>query len=162
MTDTITAPAALSGEWAPDIYTATLALLAHAGTREDQAAHLDTLASIAGTAAAQTYGIGAEDGADDTLAWHETAMLLHQLAAAQRGFVLTAEDYEVRGYTQPWEDLANAITAAEFAAAFSAVSTDLAEERTDDDKPAIREPALRRLCEAAAVCIKGMQAREGR
>ncbi len=162
MTGIITASAGIIGEWAPDAYKAALTLLPEAGTREDRAVHLDTLATIAAAAAGQTYGIGSEDSDDDTLAWHETAMLLRQLAAAQRGFVLTVEDLDDRGYTQPWEDLANAATAAEFAAAFSAVREDLAQGRTEDDKPTVREPALRRFCEAAGACIAGMQAQDGR
>jgi hypothetical protein len=151
---TLTDPGTMTtdSDWAPEDYTRMVAQLAGTRSREGRAVILDAMAGQAGQAAALTFGQGTEDSGSDTLAWHETATLLRQLAAAQRGLVLTAEDCLDTSWAA-WADLAEATTAAEHAAAASAVLASYQPAAGEDDGPdPVRAPALLRLQAAAAAC----------
>jgi hypothetical protein len=145
------APAGPGTQRTPEAYASSLALLPGTRTREERAAVLDAMADQAGHIARLVFGTGTEDSDSDPLAWHETATLLRRLAAAQRGLVLTVEHFDDQDWSQPWEDLANAATAAEHAAAFAAVKAQLTGACDDEPSP-VRTAAIRRLCEAADGC----------
>ncbi|MGH3191770.1 MAG: hypothetical protein ACRDOL_31885 [Streptosporangiaceae bacterium] len=141
-----------SPDWVPEDYTRSLAQLAGTRSREGRAAILDAMAGQAGQAAALTFGQGTEDSGSDTLAWHETATLLRQLAAAERGLVLTAEDCLDASWSA-WADLAEATTAAEHGAAAAAVLATYQRPSAEGDSAGpVRAPAILRLRAAAAAC----------
>lgn len=87
MTTTTTATAGVS--YAYHGYMQLLAELADTGRRDDRAALLDQMAGLADQLADATYGQLAEDDpSGDSIAWRETATLMHHLAAAERGGTL--------------------------------------------------------------------------
>lgn len=142
-------------DWAPEDYTRLLAQLAGTRSREGRAVILDAMAGQAGQAAALTFGQGTGDSGGDTLAWHETATLLHQLAAAERGLVLTAEDCLDQSWSA-WADLAEATTAAEHAAAAAAILASYQRPSGEGGGAGpVRAPAILRLRAAAAACTAG-------
>jgi hypothetical protein len=118
-------------------YAGALARLAVTRTRAARAAILDEMASLAGEAAtAYQGGPQGENTLADPIAWHETASLLTQLAASQRGFYLDpdADLFDTDGFECLWKDVMHAATAAEFAAAFSGLAAEMTEDLDADDK----------------------------
>lgn len=84
MTTTTTATAGVS--YAYTGYMQLLAELADTGRRDARASLIDQMAGFADLLADATYGQFAEDDpAGDSIAWRETATLMHHLAAAERG-----------------------------------------------------------------------------
>ena len=79
----------------------------------------------------------------NVLGWAETATLLHQVSCALRGYTLEVADWHGEfDIPRALDDLAEAWTPAEFAAAFTAVRAELAGDEVHPD-------ALARLTEAA-------------
>ena len=112
----------------PGTYQDALAGLRSTVSGEDRALLLESMAVEAGHAAAAARGVVPADSRDSSLAWEMTAVLLRQLAAAQRGLVLhmvgdwDAEHWDSR---REWEDVARAGTSREFTAAFALVYGDI-------------------------------------
>ena len=129
---------------ATEDFAELLATLAAASDREERAGLLDAMAGHAGQTAAGYFGRGVEDDASDSLAWTETATLLTQLAAAERGLILQPADPDDRPPSRPWADLATASTPGEYETAFAAVLRQLA--------GTVREPAIGRAAAAAQAC----------
>lgn len=154
---------ALAAAVEPAAYREALALLRNTQTGEERALLLEAMAAAAGRAAAAARGAVPADSADSTLAWEMTAVLLRQMAAAQRGCALypVGDWDDERGNTaDEWEDVARARTADEFTAAFAVLHGELIDrlarqdrgERviaTDVDPGDPAAPALARLAEAA-------------
>lgn len=69
-------------------YMQLLAELADTGRRDDRASLLDQMAGLADRLADAVYGqLAEDDSSGDSMAWRETATLMHHLAAAERGGV---------------------------------------------------------------------------
>ncbi len=146
-------PACPLAEWTPESYERSCARLPETVTREGRAAILDVMADQAGGIAALLRGNGIPDSDSDPLAWHETATLLRRLAAAERGLVLTVPAWDDEDDIRPWDDLANATTATEHAAACAAVlATFTSDDSNNGDQVLVRPGAVRRLSAAAAAC----------
>jgi hypothetical protein len=160
-------------------YTELLSQLPDYSRREDRAAILDTMAQLAAQAARIAAGAASGDSDDNPLGWHETATLLRCLAAAERGLTISTPDDGQADVAarHAWADLASAMTAEEYMAAFDAVASaverrlavdglDLADSTPDPGRAAMlhrlalaagqgsdpRGIALRRLSAAARAC----------
>jgi hypothetical protein len=153
----------------PGIYRDALATLRRTASGEGRALLLESMAAEAGRAAAAARGTGPAGSRDSSLAWEMTAVLLRQLAAAQRGLVLhMVGDYDAEYWDagREWKDVARASTPREFTVAFAILHGELLDELqyqdeagraavTDVDPGDPATPALARLAEAARAISDG-------
>jgi hypothetical protein len=161
---TITEPGITTATaYEPDIYRDALARLRSTRSGEGRALLLESMAVGAGGAAVAAYGVIPADSRDSTLAWEMTAVLLRQLAAAERGLVLRmVGDWDAQHWDggREWEDVARAGTSREFTAAFALLYGELLKEleyQDDDGRAAVIDvdpgdsttTALARLAQAA-------------
>jgi hypothetical protein len=113
-----------------------LAGLRGTASGEGRALLLESMAVEAGRAAVAARGVVPADSRDSSLAWEMTAVLLRQLAAAQRGLVLHmvgdvfADHWDS---ASEWEDVARAGTSREFTAAFALLYGDILQELESQD-----------------------------
>lgn len=120
---TVTATAGTS--YAYGSYMQFLAVLPDTPARSGRAGLLDQMASFADELADATYGQLTEDDPDgDSVAWRETATLMHHLAAAERGGTLVViipfdddPDVEDGGDREDADDFADLILWSTLAAA---------------------------------------------
>ena len=121
----------------PGTYQDALAGLRSTVSGEDRALLLEFMAVEAGRAAVAARGVVPADSRDSTLAWQMTAVLLRQLAAAQRGLVLVmvgdifADHWDS---ANEWKDVAMAGTSGEFTAAFAVLYGDILAELERQDE----------------------------
>lgn len=159
---TVTATAGTS--YAYGSYMQLLAVLPDTPTRRDRASLLDQMAGLADELADFTYGQLAEDDpSGDSIAWRETATLMHRLAAAERGGVFAVippidddpdsedgdgEDGDDFADLSLWADLSFAKTRYEQTAAVHALSELLLVRKT-------RPHAYEAFMAAATACSLG-------
>jgi hypothetical protein len=160
---TVTATAGVS--YAYGSYMQLLAVLPDTPTRRDRGVLLDQMASLADELADATYGQLAEDDpAGDSIAWRETATLVHHLAAAERGDTLAVivpfdddpdaeddgdgEDGDDFADLDRWSTLAAAATRYEHTTAVHAISEMLLARTT-------RPHAYEAFMAAATACSIG-------
>jgi hypothetical protein len=121
----------------PGTYQDALAGLRSTASGEGRALLLESMAVEAGRAAVAARGVIPADSRDSTLAWEMTAVLLRQLAAAQRGLVLHMVGDAFADHwdsSSKWEDVARAGTSREFTAAFALLYGDILQELESQDE----------------------------
>lgn len=159
-----TTTAAVGVSYAYSGYMQLLAELADTRRRDDRGALLDQMAGLADRLADAAYGQLAEDDpSGDSMAWRETATLMHHLAAAERGGTLSVitpidddpdsddgdgEDGDDFADLSLWAVLADAKTRHEQTAAVHALSELLLARET-------RPHAYEAFMAAATACSLG-------